>query len=151
MDLQTSMPVTPSGKSHKEIDHIVRKLAINHDIALPDRQNEWSPSKSKPNVPETCYSCIKYLFFVDKNSLNRAIADFEESVITVDSHEQRLKKLLNSLQTERWIVRNTVRPAFSWKKRSAEFREQTSNLNSRNTSLTKRKYRDEYLSYKTYG
>lgn len=136
------MPVTPSGKAHREIDNIVRKLAIKHNVTLPEREDGWSPSKSKPNASETCYSCIKYLYFADRASLHRAIADFEESVSTISNHEQRLKKLLNCLQTERWIVRNTVRPAFDWKKRSAEFREQISNLNPRDTLPPKRKYRN---------
>ena len=139
MDQQHWVPVTPSGKSHKQIDQIVRKLAIDHDIALPQRENGWSPSKSRSDSSDNCYSCIKYLFFADRISMHRAIADFKESVSSTDDREQRLKKLLNCLQTERWIVRNTVRPAFSWKKRSAKNCEETSGLKSRDTSPSKRK------------
>ena len=107
-------PVTPSGRSHKEIDRIVRKLASDYNISLPERHDSWSPSKARLNDPERCYSCIKYLYFGDRDALHRALDEFRQTVRNVDGEVPRLQSLLKSLQAEQWICRNSVQRQIEW-------------------------------------
>ena len=122
------LPVTPSGKSHREIDQIVRKLAAEHDLPLPERHKRWSPSKSRASAPETCYSCVKYLYFAGKPALYRAIAEFKESIHIADDQEQRLKKLLKCFENEKWILQNAIRPPSSFNKKVTETHQKQSNF-----------------------
>ena len=153
--LPNRLPVTPSGKSHIEIDQIVRRLAIKHDLLLPERCIKWSPSKSGSSTPESCYSCVKYLYFAGRPALYRAITDFEESVSVTDNREQRLKKLLKCLEEEKWIIKNAIhpQPSFSEKVTQTHQKQQSSTLaepfanskNLRSFPSTKRKHRRKLL------
>ena len=127
------LPVTPSGKSHIEIDQIVRNLATEHNLLLPERNKGWSPSKLRSSTPEKCYSCIKYLYFMGKPALHRAIAEFEESVHVTDSKELRLKKLLKCLDNEKWMLKNAIRPTPSFNKKIAETHQGPSSFRSAET------------------
>ena len=73
-------PRTPTRTRDDGINNIAKTLCVKFGLKLPIRDTPWSPSKiPHPGaVEEKVLRLIRFLFFKDRDKLNKAIAQFEE-------------------------------------------------------------------------
>lgn len=78
-------PRTPTkgSKADDEINTLIQNLSASWNLQLPVRDASWSPSRSTVNPGENdIYQRVKYLYWKDKQALDRAVAEFERRART---------------------------------------------------------------------
>jgi len=108
-----SNPITPSKRTHEEVNAIIQDFNGKFGLTLPVRNEEWSPNKLGNSRADWCVEKIKFLYFSSRPELNSLLDDFSQQLTQYSASDrlERFTELLGSVVGTRQKIGEEKRKA----------------------------------------